>query len=585
MALFLLLLLAWAAQATRVFIVESAYGEAAGCDGCLAQAALGSDAGFWIVWLALAWAGFVLKQPLAARALRFVCVALLIYYVLDIYVMTQFSSRMYLAWLMVVGSTPGPVLDHLAATVEWWRWGLTLGALALLFGLAWKQPDRPPGSLVNAAVALSAIAGLVALLSSQPVYYVHGWAVGSVFDASGARTFNRAYGPATLSKFSEPVAAEAECRSFGAAANRRDVVVLILESWSPYQSERLTGLNDWTPRLDGLLHEHASFDRMMASGYSTNHGLMALLTGLPVMATLVPPLARRSLQPAWGWDQTLPRQLNRAGYDTAFLTSGDLAFTGKGDWLAHIGFDYLEGHDHPFYDGMKRLHFRAAPDAALYDRVRAFLSERAPDASPLALVVESVSSHNPFIHPESRTRDEEAVFRYMDETAADFIEALQADGFMEQGGVLVVVSDHRAMKAISPGELEVLDDEAHARIPMMVLGEDLPPMDASGLWVQSDVGASLVALATGSACSYPGWRNLFEPPGAPRCVFHSRGDDRNLVEVYCDAGRGTVRLAGDDSRFLSQRGLTPERQGEILLRLARLRLMADAHNDAFFDRR
>lgn len=582
MAFVLFLMLALGAQALRVATVEHIYGDAAGCNGCLTQGVIGSDAGFWLIWLILTGAGYALPQRWLARVLRFVSALLLLYYLLDIYVMTQFSTRMYLAWLLIVGSTPGPVIDHLAATVEWWRWALLPGALALLFWLAWNQPGRPAGVVVKTSLALGLTACAVALVLSQPVYYVHGWVVGNVFDPRGTNTFAVPYGEATLSKLSESGSAGPECEDLSGSHQTRDIVILILESWSPYQSDLLTGLNDWTPRLDRLQKEHGHFTRMMSSGYTTNHGLMALLTGVPVLATLAQPLERRSLQPGWGWPETLPKQLSRAGYETAFLTSGDLGFTGKGDWLSHIGFEYVEGHDHPFYDGMQRLHFRAAPDTALYQRAGAFLSDRDTDAPPLALVVESVSSHNPFIHPETRERNEEAVFRYMDETAADFIESMLADGFVQQGGLLVVVSDHRAMKAISPGELDLLGAAAHARIPMMVLGKDLPPIDRSGLWAQSDLAPSLSAVTTGSACGYPGWRNLFAPSVEPRCVFHTRGDDRNLVEVYCERGQGTVQLAGDDSRFLSERELTPNQQQAILLQLARLRLIADAHNDEFF---
>lgn len=582
MAFLLLLLLAWSAQAVRVFIVERTYGEASGCDGCLALGVLGSDAGFWLVWLALAWAGFALQQVWLARLLRVACALLLVYYALDIYVMTQFNSRMYVAWITIVGSTPGPVVDHLAATVPWWRWGAVLGALAALFLVAWRQPDGKPGRGGYGLLALSAAACVLAVWISRPVYYVHGWVVDNVFDQTGARTFAQPYGEATLDRLPKAGDVAAECRGFSGESRARDLVVLMLESWSPYQSELMTGLEAWTPGLDRLMRDHGHFERMMSSGFGTNHALIALLSGIPPLATLVPPLERKPFQPAWGWDETFPKQLNEAGYDTAFLTNGNLAFTNKGEWLTHIGFEYVEGHDHPFYDGMPRLHFQAAPDAALYDRAADFLAERKEIDPPLALVVESVSSHSPFIDPETGKRDEEAVFRYMDRTAADFIESMLDDGFVERGGILVVVSDHRAMKAISPEELEALGGDAHARIPMMVLANDIPPVDRSGLWTQTDLPPSLIALTTGSACGYPGWRNLFAPPAESRCVFHTRGDDRNLTEAYCTDGRGTIRLAGDDSRFISADGLSPERQQDLLLEVARLRLIADEHNERFF---
>lgn len=49
-----------------------------------------------------------------------------------------------------------------------------------------------------------------------------------------------------------------------------DVVVLILESWSAYQSALWGGLgNDWTPRLDALARENVWFSNLRCPGRVT----------------------------------------------------------------------------------------------------------------------------------------------------------------------------------------------------------------------------------------------------------------------------------------------------------------------------
>ena len=61
-------------------------------------------------------------------------------------------------------------------------------------------------------------------------------------------------------------------------------------------------------------------------------------------------------------------------------------------------------------------------------------------------------------------------------------------------------------------------------------------------------------------------------PAAANCAFHSRGDRRGLVEVACDAGRGQVRLDGDETRFTPHDGIDQRLQRKLLDHLAVLRL-------------
>ncbi len=161
------------------------------------------------------------------------------------------------------------------------------------------------------------------------------------------------------------------------------MVMVVLEGFSMYHSRFFSGLADFTPNLDRIAANHTAFTRFWANGFTTENGLIALLGGQ------VPTPGPDQIVFGGGFafdgfsdlPHSLPRQFGSHGYQSAFLTAGDLSFSGKGAWLDELGFDELIGHDDPFFDGWPRLHFNAAPDSALYLRALHWLDEQ-PRTSP-----------------------------------------------------------------------------------------------------------------------------------------------------------------------------------------------------------
>ena len=144
----------------------------------------------------------------------------------------------------------------------------------------------------------------------------------------------------------------------------------------------MSGLHDWVPELDALAGQGLLLTHFLANGIDTEAGLISLLSGEPALARGD---TKTVFQPFEAPKNSLPRMLADNGWRTAFLTTGDLDFLDKGRWLGDIGFQLVEGDDAAFYKGMKRYHFDAAPDAALFDRALQFLAQRgSTDAAPLS---------------------------------------------------------------------------------------------------------------------------------------------------------------------------------------------------------
>lgn len=217
-------------------------------------------------------------------------------------------------------------------------------------------------------------------------------------------------------------------------------------------------------------------------------------------------------------------------------------------------------------------HFGAVADEVLYEFAFDYLRERRVDEHPSFVVIENVSSHHPFIHPDTQVRSEEAVFRYMDDSAADFIEHLLDDGFLEQG-LLVVVSDHRAMTFVTPEEREALGRGAASRIPGFVLTRDKPAAAVNEPVHQADLLPTVLRHVGEELCwPTPMCDWLVHEEIAPRCLLHARGDQRDRVDVFCPTGEGTVAVAGDDSAFVDVEGLNNAEQKQVLDNIIRQRL-------------
>lgn len=559
-----------AAFTWRLYLIDRLFGDVAGCGNCLVIAAAVADAPFLTCWLIITWLGFTTNKLLTGRILRFLAVASLALYAADVYVLQTFFTRLYLTWVVTIGATPGIVLDHLLSTSL-----ASFLALIFLFSLifiALIQVPVPIPKRRNVLVLMLLVLSISVIgAGSNSVFYVHAWAVENVFLANQFSGVSNRYSDAYLEQAAEQMDSVPQCRK--GQNQQRDLIVLILESWSAYQSKLWGGNNDWTPELDKIAKASLQPTTFVAGGFSTNHGLMSIIGGIPILSPLTSQFTRVAFEPAWGWPHTLPNQLAKGGYHTALLTTGDLNFLDKGKWFRHAGFQHIEGHEHPFYNDMTRAHFNSAPDEALFDRALQYWSRNTGTLSPLAIVIESVSTHGPYIHPISGEKSEEAVFHYLDNAVRAFFRGLHDQGFFTTGGVLVIVSDHRSMTVIGKQEFATYGAFAPALIPMMIYGESIDPATVNRLFHQSDIAPSLAMLLTSEACGYPGWVSLFEgnDDTKNRCVYHSSGKDFAQILVYCEHGNGIIELNGDQSEFIDENGLSPAQQQRLLQQVALFR--------------
>jgi lipoteichoic acid synthase len=545
------LLIAWlvALFVLRAVLVDAAFSPYVRCDGCFFTPSLAHDAALAASAVAL----FGIALLMRARWLRALPLLLLggamLIAAADVMVFKTLTHR--LLWSDVfkfvreIGDVGEIGARSLQGSASW-----VAGALAVTGIAAWllclrALPDRRGATVALVMAALLALGGGLAR-HGDPNYVNANLSFQNVLEVNLAQSIDAPYGAAFVAQMKALPPLAATCAP--GQQRRPSVVLVMVESLSSYHSRRYGGALDAMPAVDALAEHGRWFADFHANGFTTDGGMIALFTGLAP----IPVIGRYASMDAFAGyaerAQALPELLRDAGYDSAFFTTGDLGFVDKNRWLKDIGFDHFEGAESAFYAGRARGIFGAARDALLFDRFAEWYDARTDDR-PFFAALLTVTTHPPFIDPESGVADEEGVFRQVDAAIAALHRHLAERGFFDDG-ILLVTGDHRAMTPLGADEYARHGERAFARVPLYAWGTGLGSGRVDGLFQHSDLLPSLADLTRSVSCRHAGQGLLLRDPMVPAAfVLHARGMPRDHIDVYTGRGDGAVILAGDRSRW------------------------------------
>ncbi len=558
--------------ALRAGIVDRKIGISIACQGCFHSSVFAADlVMFWLASGALLAAGFI-PMRLLGRFLHLALGLLIVVFVTDLLVFRLFNYRLFLSDAALFVSERAAVWDQFSSGVGgvWVAIVILLaviGFLVFLF-LMPAARGRPARLFLSATLIFSLTAGLA--LESPP--YVNDWATTNVFSANLATTERVRYSPEFEVEFAAMATAGMQQHSSTAEPQSgRNVIFVLVESWSAWHSLQFGGTLDWTPEFDKAAQRGLRFNNFHAIGFSTTNGLVGILAGQKIWSPFLHLFESPPFYSMWGVERTLPRLFSDSGYETAFLTTGPISLYRKGEWMSNLGFEHVEGNEHPYYVGEKRYAFDAPSDAALYGRGLQWM-EAAQD--PYLLVLETVTTHQPYVDPDSGERSLEKVMRFADRAFGEFLEKLDGSGFFEKG-LLVVVSDHRSMTPVSSEELERFGASTFSRVPAFMIGGDIKPGTFDDrVLSQGDLVPTFDWWLTGETTLGPHDAVMLDGSDTTKCAFHARGDRRGLLEVICPEGHGQVRMEGDRTRFVQSTGFDEQRKQSILFTVAQERLAA-----------
>lgn len=130
------------------------------------------------------------------------------------------------------------------------------------------------------------------------------------------------------------------------------------------------------------------------------------------------------------------------------------------------------------------------------------------------------------------------------------------------------------MKTVTKQAL--LKRAALSQTPAILVGPNTAKGAIDVAYHQRDLLDTMQRSTDQEFCSSNGVRNLFAPAETtPRCLYHGRGDSRELVNVFCPDGEATIRFAGDKTHMYQVEGLSKTRQAEVLEWLNQYRILRD----------
>lgn len=534
----------------RVYSLEMASRNILDCAGCLSSQSLIFEMQFLLLAATVHFIGRLHSHSALKLVTRLLVCSMLVLYIVDLVVLQHFHVRLTMHEVLKFSGEYASIKSFFVQTLTGSpSIGMLATAAVIVLGITFlrylgdKQLARR-----SPVFALLASSGVVMAGYAEPVSYHLYYLQNPIQAFFESTSRNTPYSPEFKKNVLASTRTDTTCtQSMGARPN---IILVVVESLSMYHSELFSGIHNWTPQFDEISQNGRRFSNFVANGVTTEQGLISLLTGEP-------PIEKGSNSAETIFQQfnhsnnTVPRMLGAMEYQTAFLTTGNLGFLGKGAWLSDIGFSFIEGHDAHYYDGMKRFQFDAAPDDALYGRSLEKITQLHDSSKkPFFMMLETVTTHAPYIDPASGSTSQELVFRYADHALGEYINALEDRGFFDNGYVMIM-GDHRAMTPASPDEMTTLGDRAYARLPFSIIGKQTPGSIETESFSQTDLLPSLRHwLGAGTACVGSD-QGVFLPTAisTPECIFTRRSYAQNNVYAQCGTSDHSILLDGDESRF------------------------------------
>jgi len=314
-----------------------------------------------------------------------------------------------------------------------------------------------------------------------------------------------------------------------------NVVLIVMESMTAQVIEHLGGTPGLCPNLERLARNGIRFDSCFSSGFRTDQGIVAVLSGYPAQPDQSILLLTEKSEKLPG----LPNILRKKGYSTAFYYGGELTFANMGLWLRSQGFEeIISENDFSKNDVTQRW---GADDQTMLQRYCRDLSQLKPPFFATAL---TLSLHPPFDVPHqskwlgaSNAEKFRHSAHFADYAIGQFMEAAAKTDWYANT-IFVFVADHGATL---PNEVAG-DDPGAKHIPLIITGvplsDHLHGLRVGNVCNHHDIPATVLGLLGYKDSSTPTlfpwsrdilWKN-FQDGGSHDFAYYSNENGLGWLE-------------------------------------------------------
>jgi phosphoglycerol transferase MdoB-like AlkP superfamily enzyme len=566
----------------RSLIVDKMLGTYTDCVGCYRAWVFSVDAKLIILSIIVLYISLVLKNYFLRLFLRILLTLFIGYYLIDIYLYKFLNQRLFLADILTYFN-----IETIIETVnrDLSSSSLLIFSVLLIFILMFIFFHQQLKFLKLELLLIGSVLIflLIFILNVNKIDYINDVSIRNIVDINFNSTESNDYSEKTIKLINHKIndIESLSCKESKLNTQfkkKKNIVLLLWESLSMYQSELFSGMNNWTPHLDDIARNNRYYSNFFANNFTSLEGRLAILTGEKTFRNIAPMTIDRGRVGYWNSQRNLPKLLNANGYHTSFLDGANLDFTRTGDYMNGIGFDYVEGQEYEGYKNQQRYGFNSVSDEVLYNRVLEYSKQQ---NSPYFITIITVTTHPPYINPETGLSSIENATKYADKSFYKFYQKLENNNFFDDG-VLIIMSDHRSMTPVSAEEIKKYGKQAVARIPLVVVDKDFSGNAQTNEYLQqSDLLNSIEYLVTNKHCRRKDEGNIFSDPAIPSaCIYHNRGDYRDQIDVYCKNGMqsATVKLDGDNTRLIKGE---LDNSDEIVENINTSRIAARKRHDEF----
>lgn len=336
---------------------------------------------------------------------------------------------------------------------------------------------------------------------------------------------------------------------------RPDIYIIILESFSNHLFPSLGG-EPIAAGLDSIARTGLLFDRFYASGFRTDRGIPAVLSGYPAQPTtsVMKDVAKAESLPS------IANSLSKAGYTAEYFYGGDANFTNMRAYLVSAGFTgIVSDKDFPI---SQRLSKWGVPDGPLFERVLESVVSSHNDGNPKLRVVQTSSSHEPFdVDRSPRSADEPrevTAFAYADSCATAFVDSLRNIPSLWNNALIVMVPDHYGCYPKG-----LTDASGRHAVPLIMTGGALALTGVDHtVGSQTDIAATLLTALDLPHDDFRFSKNLLDNTQRHYAFFSSPGDVSFVTADGCvtynidadriDIARGDTTGLADNCRACLQ---------------------------------
>lgn len=280
-----------------------------------------------------------------------------------------------------------------------------------------------------------------------------------------------------------PIAKEIKCPL---PPNRKNVVLIFMESMSAHLMGSFGSSQKLTPFLDSLYRQSLSFSRCYSSGIHTNHGMYSTLYSFP--AIMKRNAMKGSVIPIYSG---LPTVLKDNGYQNLFFMTHESQYDNMNAFFRTNGFDEIYSQEN--YPSEKIVNSFGVPDDFLYQYALPVLNRKAEDDAPFFAVLLSISNHPPYVIPDyfkpTSAKPEEQIVEYADWSIRQFMTEARKQPWFENT-LFVFLGDHG--KLVGSPECEI--PQSYNHIPLMIYGKDIQAETRDQFAGQIDVAPTLLGL-------------------------------------------------------------------------------------------